>query len=103
MRLVQPEKAKDDPDPKALSCYGLLRADTGGMLLRCVSWRPVSQVAEEFLAWVCARLAAEGKKALLMIWDNASWHVRQRVRTASQESVVERHRAEVAAWQESDR
>ena len=66
--------------PKALSCYGLLRADTGQMLLRFVKGRPVSQVTEDFLAWVCERLASEGKKALLMIWDNASWHVSHRVR-----------------------
>src|SRR5262249_6944266 len=80
LRLVQPEKDKDDPDPKALSCYGLLRADTDGMLLRFVEGRPVSQGTEDFLAWVCAQLAAEGKTALLLIWDNASWHVSQRVR-----------------------
>ena len=72
--------AKDDPDPKALACYGLLRRDTGGMLLRFVRGRPVSQVTEDFLAWACARLAAEGKRALLLVWDNASWHVSRRVR-----------------------
>jgi len=60
---------------------GLLRDDTGGMLLRFVQGRPVSQVTEDFLAWVCERLAAEGKKALLLVWDNASWHISQRVRT----------------------
>lgn len=80
LRLLQLEADKADPDPKALACYGLLRADTGQMLLRFVQGRPVSQVTEDFLAWVCARLAAEGKKALLLIWDNASWHVSKRVR-----------------------
>jgi transposase len=38
-------------------------------------------VTEDFLEWVCTRLAAEGKKALLLVWDNASWHVSQRVRS----------------------
>ena len=42
--------------------------------------RPVSAVTTQFLAWLTARLAAEGKKALLMVWDNASWHVSQAVR-----------------------
>jgi len=65
---------------EALACYGLLRADTGAMLLRFVDGRPVSQVTEDYLAWVCAVLAAEGKKALLLVWDNASWHVSKRVR-----------------------
>jgi transposase len=80
LRLRQQQVDKDDPDPKALSCYGLLRADTGGMLLRFVDGRPVSQVTEDYLAWVCQRLRAEGKKALLLVLDNASWHISQRVR-----------------------
>jgi hypothetical protein len=80
MRLRQVEAGKDDPDPKALACYGLLRAATGEMLVRFVAGRPVSQVTEDFLAWACTRLAAEGKKALLLVWDNGSWHVSRRVR-----------------------
>jgi transposase len=79
-RLVGFEADKDDPDPKALSCYGLLRGDTGQMLLRFVEGRPVSQVTEDFLARACQRLAREGKRALLLVWDNASWHVSRRVR-----------------------
>jgi hypothetical protein len=64
-RLRRLEADKGDPDPKALACYGLLRADTGGMMVRFVAGRPVSQVTEDFLGWACARLAAEGKRALL--------------------------------------
>jgi DDE superfamily endonuclease len=81
LRLVERNARRDDPDPKALCCYGLLRGDTGQMLLRFVQGRPVSQVTEDFLAWVGERLAAAGKKALLLVWDNASWHISQRVRT----------------------
>jgi hypothetical protein len=80
LRLVEQAVPKGDADPKALSCYGLLRADTGQMMLRFVSGRPVSQVTEDYLAWVCAQLRSEGKKALLLVWDNAAWHVSQRVR-----------------------
>jgi hypothetical protein len=80
LRLVERTADPADPDPKALACYGLLRADTGGMLLRFVDGRPVSQVTEDFLAWVCDRLAAESNKALLLVWDNASWLNSQRVR-----------------------
>jgi hypothetical protein len=72
---------KGDADPRALSCYGLLRGDTGRMMLRFVIGRPVSQVTEDYLAWVCEQLKAEGKKALLLVWDNAAWHVSKRVRT----------------------
>ncbi len=71
---------KTDLDPKALACYGLLRADTGQMLLRFVDGRPVSAVTEDFLGWLCRRLEAEGKKVLALIWDNAPWHVSKRVR-----------------------
>ena len=42
--------------------------------------RPVSAVTIDFLAWCAARLAAHGFTALLLIWDNASWHRSQAVR-----------------------
>ena len=79
--LVERQRPVGDSDPKALSCYGLFRQDTGGMLVRFVQGRPVSQVTEDFLAWVCERLASEGKTALLMVWDHASWHLSRRVRS----------------------
>ena len=80
LRLVERAVPKGDEDPKALSCYGLPRADTGGMMLRFVTGRPVSQVTEDYLGWVCERLKDEGKKALLLVWDNAAWHASKRVR-----------------------
>ena len=70
-----------DPDPKALACYGLLRADTGKLWLRFVAGRPVSVLTIAFLEWLCEQLQAEGKQALLLVWDNASWHVSQQVCT----------------------
>src|SRR5262249_43039039 len=66
--------------PEALACYGLLRADTGAMLLRFVEGRPVSQVTEDYLGWLCTRFAAEGKRVFVLVWDNAAWHVSKRVR-----------------------
>jgi transposase len=83
VRLVAQTVATDDPDPKALACYGLLRrAGTGPeqMWLRFVTGRPVSAVTERFLAWCCERLAAAGTTTLLLVWDNASWHASQGVR-----------------------
>jgi DDE superfamily endonuclease len=74
----------DDPDPKALACYGLLlrpgplQADQ--MWLRFVTGRPVSAVTIDFLAWCSAQLAAQGFTAFLLIWDNASWHRSHAVR-----------------------
>jgi transposase len=74
MRLVEKEATKDDPDPKALSCYGLFLPELGQTWLRFVDGRPVSAITTQFLSWSCQRLEAMGKKALLLIWDNASWH-----------------------------
>lgn len=81
LRLLERKADKTDPDPKALACYGVLEAETGRMWLRFVDGRPISAVTTRFLAWLLDRLAKEGKKALLMIWDNASWHTSQEVRT----------------------
>ena len=79
-RVSHNEPDWHDPEPKAIACYGLLRVDTQGMLLRFVDGRPVSAVTTQFLQWLTDRLAGEGKTALLMVWDNASWHVSQAVR-----------------------
>ena len=78
--LIHNEPDRHAPEPKAIAWYGLLRADTQGMLLRFVNGRPVSAVTTQCLTWLTARLAAEGKTALLMVWDHASWHVSQAVR-----------------------
>jgi hypothetical protein len=87
LRLVEQTVAKDDPDPKALACYGLLvrwTEPTGkcpeATWLRFVDGRPVSTRTTEFLTWCCAKLAAAGKEALLLVWDNAPWHVSRAVR-----------------------
>jgi hypothetical protein len=80
LRLVEQTVAPDDPDPKALACYGLLRPDTAAIWLRFVTGRPVSALTTQFLAWCAERLAGEGKTALLLVWDNASWHISQHVR-----------------------
>jgi hypothetical protein len=81
LRLVEQPVATLDPDPKALACYGLLRTDVQEVWLRFVDGRPVSVVTTQFLAWCCDRLAADDKAALLLVWDNASWHVSRAVRT----------------------
>jgi hypothetical protein len=87
LRLVEQRVGRDDPDPKALACYGLLvrQWDDAGardeeMLLRFVDGRPVSALTTQFLAWCCERLAAGGKTALLLVWDNARWHSSTAVR-----------------------
>ncbi len=87
LRLVEQTVARRDPDPKALASYGLLvrEWDAAGerderMLLRFVDGRPISGMTTQFLGWCCDQLAAQGKTALLLVWDNASWHVSKAVR-----------------------
>ena len=88
VRLVEQSWRKGDPDPKALACYGVLW-QTGSpndpvrdeMWLRFVTGRAVSDITTQFLDWWCQRLAAQGKRAWLLIWDNASWHISKIVRS----------------------
>jgi hypothetical protein len=47
-RMHRPGAEAGDAGPKALACYGLLRADDGGMMLRFVDGRPVSQVTRAY-------------------------------------------------------
>jgi hypothetical protein len=88
VRLIEQESPKDDPDPKALACYGLLISCPAApaslpeqVWLRFVDGRPISAVTTQYLTWCCNRLAQIGKTALLMVWDNASWHISKAVRT----------------------
>lgn len=87
LRLVELVRAKDDPDRKALACYGLLaRWDwtepkpQEQMWLRFVDGRPVSAITTQFLDWCCLKVAALGKRVLALVWDNATWHISQAVR-----------------------
>jgi transposase len=81
VRLLEKEARKDDPEPKALSCYGLYLPELKETWLRfVVDGRPVSAITTRFLGWCCHRLQQRGKKALLLIWDNASWHKSHEVR-----------------------
>ncbi len=80
MRLVQRSVAKDDPEPKAVSCYGLYVPEFDQRWVRFVDGRPVSSITTRFLEWSCEKLQAAGRKVLLLIWDNASWHISREVR-----------------------
>jgi len=87
LRLVEPVRSKDDPDPKALACYGLLArwmTDATAMQeeiwLRFVDGRPVSGITCQFLEWCCSKVQWAGKRVWVLIWDNASWHISHTVR-----------------------
>ena len=80
LRLVEQSLPKDDPDPKAISCYGLYMPELKLSWLRFVDGRPVSAITTQFLEWCCQKLEELGKKVWVLIWDNASWHISREVR-----------------------
>jgi DDE superfamily endonuclease len=84
LRLVEQTVATHDPDPKALACYALLiqtcdERCTDEVWLRFVTGRPVSAVTTAFLTWCAEPAAAQGKRFLVMVWENASWQVSRAV------------------------
>ena len=80
VRLLEKEARKDDPEPKALACYGMYVPELARTWIRFVDGRPVSSITTQFLDYCCEKLAAAGKVALLLVWDNASWHKSREVR-----------------------
>jgi hypothetical protein len=88
VHLVEQVWQKNDPDPKAFACYGVLWQHgpvtspvRHQMSLRFVDGRPISAITTQFLEWICTRLQEQGKRSWLLIWDNASWHYSKQVRT----------------------
>jgi hypothetical protein len=62
IRLGEQAVVPDDPDPKALACYGLLARSyeawprwTEALWLRFVDGRPVSALTSDFLCWCTAQ------------------------------------------------
>ncbi len=129
LRLQELQVSKDDPDPKALCCYGMLDAHSGVIRLRFVDGRPVSQVTTDFLKWLCQQVAASGQCTLVLIWDNArlscqqaredlvpatesgrttggargeTRHSSDPLLVADQESLAQPHRAPLGTWQTCD-
>jgi transposase len=80
LSLIEQSVEKDDPDPKAISCYGLYVPEFEEVWLRFVDGRPVSGITTRFLWWCCRKLQAAGKRVWVVIWDNASWHISKEVR-----------------------
>lgn len=81
LKMVEREALREDTEPKAIACYGLLRKDKGEVKVRFLAERPISAITIEFLKWILEELKKEGKKALLLVWDNASWHISRMVKS----------------------
>lgn len=72
--------AQDDPDKKALACYGVLFPATNAVWLRFLDGRPSSAVTTTCRGWCCAAAATPRKTALLLSGDKASWQGSKAVR-----------------------
>jgi transposase len=75
LRLVAVRVPDSDSTPKALACYGLWLPELAETWLRFVDGRPVSALTTQYLAWCLERAAVLEKTTLLLIWDQAGWHV----------------------------
>jgi transposase len=73
VRLVQRDPKRGETD-KALACFGALRQDRQQVLLSFSAGQPNSVQMWLFIIGLLAVARAEGKRVLVIIWDNASWH-----------------------------
>jgi hypothetical protein len=80
VRLVDTTVPAQNPEGKAVACDGLSGPRAHPRLGRFVQGRPVSGVTCTLLAWLATYVTAQGKRALVLIGDHASGHVRQTVR-----------------------
>src|SRR5262249_2672006 len=53
--------------------------DRRQVAVRFVEGRPLGDVTVQFLEWLCWDADREGKKVLVVIWDDASWHTAEAV------------------------
>jgi transposase len=65
---------------KALACYGALRHDTRQVYLHFTQGQPDSDATIDYLQRLLALARSLHKRYLLVIWDNASWHLSRKVR-----------------------
>ena len=84
LRLGQGEPKRGEAE-QALACLGAVRHDTDEVLLSFSIGQPNSLQTWWFVIGLLAQARQAGKKGLVVIWDNASWHksadIRQWIRT----------------------
>jgi len=77
--LERPVPAKA-PD-KALACYGAVQYGGNQMELAFCSGQPNSDFTLVFLSQILSATAQAKKRVALVVWDHASWHKSNRVKT----------------------
>lgn len=79
LAMVQREPAEKETD-QALACYGTVRQDTRQVYLYFSPTRPLSEETWQFVQALVQVARQEGKRVLVIIWDNAGWHLSKRLR-----------------------
>jgi hypothetical protein len=81
-RLVQRSIPKDDPEPRAISCYGLYLPELDDTWLRFVDGRPVSSITPRGSFRGVARSSRRQARecAASHLGQSASWHISKEVR-----------------------
>lgn len=79
LQLVQREPKRREVE-KALSCFGARRQDSQQVYLYFSPGQPNSEHMWVFIIALLDIARQEGKSVVVLIWDNASWHISQRIR-----------------------
>lgn len=69
---IRPAPAREPQ--KAVAVYGVLRHSDREMRVLCTDGQPDGRRTQTFLRWLLREAFHRGKKWLLVVWDNASWH-----------------------------
>jgi transposase len=87
LKLIEQVHRKDDPDPKAIACYGLAvhwyepsDVKHEEVWLRFVEGNPCGNLTIQYLEWLLEKTRLADKQVLVMIWDHATWHKSMAVR-----------------------
>ncbi len=80
LALLQQDKSKDDPESKAVACFGALDHETGKVHLRFSNGQPNSTSTLEFIEYLLSVAKKRSKRVLVVIWDKATWHKSEQVR-----------------------
>lgn len=79
LKFIQRTPRPKDPD-KALACFGAVRQDNQQTYLYFADGQPNSENMWLFIIALLALARHEAKKAVVLLWDNATWHKSQRIR-----------------------
>ena len=87
LKLIEQVHRTDDPDPKAIACYGLAvhwyeqnETKHEEVWLRFVEGNPCGDLTIQYLEWLIQKTQLAEKKVLVMVWDHATWHKSMAVR-----------------------